>query len=247
MIYLTGDTHGSFGRFSKKCFDAENGDFLIICGDFGGIWDGSKNDRYWINWLSEKKYTVLFIDGNHENYDLLNSYPVSEWNGGSVHKITDKLIHLMRGQVYTIEGHSFFTMGGAASHDIKDGILDKDASGFQARKRMLTKRGARFRINRVNWWREELPSEEELIQGREVLAANNNCVDVILTHCAPTSVHIGLKPEYNADRLTDFHEEVCTSCNFKAWFFGHYHDDRDLGNKMTLLYKKIVRLDEYLK
>ena len=123
MIYLTGDTHGSFGRFSKKCFDAESGDFLIICGDFGGIWDGSKNDRYWINWLSEKKYTVLFIDGNHENFDLLNSYPVSEWNGGSVHKITDKLIHLMRGQVYTIEGHRFFTMGGASSHDIKDGIL----------------------------------------------------------------------------------------------------------------------------
>ena len=34
----------------------------------------------------------------------------------------------MRGQVFEIEGKTFFTMGGAASHDIQDGILDPAVS-----------------------------------------------------------------------------------------------------------------------
>ena len=39
MIYITGDTHAEFKRFSKKVFDATENDYVIICGDFGGVWD----------------------------------------------------------------------------------------------------------------------------------------------------------------------------------------------------------------
>ena len=98
-------------------------DYVIVTGDFG-IWDKSKEQKYWLEWLSKKTFTVLFVDGNHENFDLLNSYPVKTWNGGKVHVIKDNILHLMRGQVFQIEGHSFFTFGGARSHDIIDGILD---------------------------------------------------------------------------------------------------------------------------
>ena len=49
---------------------------------------------------------MLFIDGNHENFDKLNSYPVETWCGGKVHKIRNNVIHLMCGEVYCIEGNT---------------------------------------------------------------------------------------------------------------------------------------------
>ena len=97
MIYITGDTHGEFERFGSNCFDAAKGDYVIICGDFGNLWDNSNSEKYWRKWLREKAFTVLFIDGNHENFDMLSAYPVTEWNGGKAHKIADNIIHLMRG------------------------------------------------------------------------------------------------------------------------------------------------------
>jgi len=70
MIYLTGDIHASHGieRLSDKGFPEQNGltksDYVIICGDFGCVWDGGKQDQYWQDWLQEKPFTTLFVDGN---------------------------------------------------------------------------------------------------------------------------------------------------------------------------------------
>lgn len=38
MICVTGDTHGEFERLGSKHFPGGPGDYLIICGDFGGVW-----------------------------------------------------------------------------------------------------------------------------------------------------------------------------------------------------------------
>ena len=78
MIYITGDTHAEFNRFSRKNFDATENDYVIICGDFGGVWDESSYQKYWLDWLGAKPWTTLFVDGNHENYDLLATYPVEQ-------------------------------------------------------------------------------------------------------------------------------------------------------------------------
>ena len=106
-IYVTGDCHGSFSRFDTKNFkqqkDMDKEDYVIICGDFGGIWSTdaeNRQDKYWLEWLENKSFTTLFVDGNHENFDRLNSYPIEVWNGGKVHKIKSSIIHLMRGQVF---------------------------------------------------------------------------------------------------------------------------------------------------
>ncbi len=57
MIFVTGDTHGEFERFSSKNFPEQRGmtkdDYVIICGDFG-IWEDSPSERYWYKWLSDK-------------------------------------------------------------------------------------------------------------------------------------------------------------------------------------------------
>lgn len=74
MIYITGDTHGGFQRFGSKYFPQQTqmgrNDYMIICGDFGGLWDGGQKDQHWLDWLAEKPFTTLFVDGNHENFDL---------------------------------------------------------------------------------------------------------------------------------------------------------------------------------
>lgn len=69
--------------------------------------------------MDSQPWTILFVDGNHENFELLDDYPVSSWHGGKVHFIKESVIHLMRGQIYTIDGLTFFTFGGGYSCDIE--------------------------------------------------------------------------------------------------------------------------------
>lgn len=246
-IFITGDTHGDFTRFKKDIFyeqaELTKGDCVIITGDFGGIWDGSANERYWLDWLEKKSFTTLFVSGNHENYDLLSTFPVQEWHGGKVQFIRPSVIHLMRGQVYEIEGKRFFTMGGASSHDIQDGILEPDDPLFKKKCRRLDASGALYRVNHLSWWKEELPSEEEYRTAGYNLEMCGWAVDYIITHCCPTSVQETLGAGfYGADALTDFLEEVAQRCQFKGWFFGHYHNNSVVRDKFALLYEQIIKL-----
>ena len=134
MVYVTGDCHGNFQRFGMKYLPGQKvmdrDDYIIVCGDFG-FWSDTPEEEYWLDWLEKKPFTILWADGNHENFARLNELPVHEWHGGKVHFIRPHVIHLMRGQMYNIEGHTFFTMGGAQSHDIEDGILDPEAADFK--------------------------------------------------------------------------------------------------------------------
>ena len=52
MIYITGDCHAEFHKLNKENFPEQKEmtkeDYVIICGDFGGVWDAeqeSKNER----------------------------------------------------------------------------------------------------------------------------------------------------------------------------------------------------------
>ena len=110
MIYITGDTHGDFSRFKDSTTrKIKKGDTLIVCGDFGFIWNGSRAEKQILKKIGELRYTVAFIDGCHENFKLLEEYPELQWNGGTARSISGKLVHLKRGQVYNIEGKKFFT------------------------------------------------------------------------------------------------------------------------------------------
>jgi predicted phosphodiesterase len=138
MIYITGDTHGEFKhRFNMENFpeqkEMSKDDYVLICGDFGGVWDvgwESTHEKHWLDWFEERSYTLLFIDGNHENFDRLNGYPVKMWHGGKVHELRPHVLHLMRGQIFEIDRKKIFTFGGASSHDITCGILETDYLEF---------------------------------------------------------------------------------------------------------------------
>lgn len=243
-IFITGDTHGDYDirklnthNFSEQTFLTKD-DYLIIAGDFGCVWYGTKDvaercpdyeippshrayvgkDDYWLDWYNNKKFTTLFVDGNHENHALLDTYPVEEWNGGKIHRIRPSVIHLMRGQVFEIGGRTIFTMGGASS-------TDKE-----------------YRTENVSWWSRELPSKAEFEEARGNLAKHDNRVDYIITHCIGTRMMDSLGQMRAVDRLTDFLTEVDMIVDYKQWYFGHFHRDLKLDDRHTLLYQIVVEL-----
>lgn len=229
MIYLTGDTHGTIeiGKLSRANLAVERvepgeGDFVIILGDFGLVFapDGqSAEERWWLKWLDEKPWTTLVIDGNHENFARLNALPEEEWRGGRVHRVSESVLHLMRAQIFEIDGRSFFTMGGAASHD------------------------RQFRKEGRSWWPEELPSEEELARADAALDGCGRRVDYVLTHCAPTLVQGRINPTFLPDRLTEYLQHVRDTTAFHRWYFGHYHVDREYDDGFCALYDCVVPIE----
>lgn len=246
LIFITGDTHGDFTRFNSSNFPEQKqmtkDDYVIISGDFG-IWQDTPREQYWLAWLNAKPFTTLFVDGNHSNFDRLYQMPVSEWHDGQVHFVRDNVIHLMRGQVFEIAEKRFFTMGGAASHDISDGILEPGDPNFTHKRQALDRQRALYRVNHVSWWKEEMPNEKEYETARRNLDACDWQVDYIITHCCPSSiVDIISGGLYQPDPLTDFFEEVRNRCDFDYWFFGHYHDNRIIERKYIMLYEQIVEI-----
>lgn len=250
MIYITGDCHQNFERFNMSIFPEQKemtkDDFVIICGDFGGVWskgEESKEETMLMDWLDCKSFTTLFVDGNHENFDRLYDYPVEVWHGGNVHKIRPSVIHMMRGQVFEIDSKSIFTFGGARSHDIDGGILEPDDPDYKKKKKELDQGRRPYRINHVSWWQQELPSTEEMEEGRKNLAAHGNKVDFIVTHCCSSSTQILLGGSmYKPDIETTYLEEIRQTTNFKKWFFGHYHGNRNVNAEEILLYEQIIRI-----
>ena len=250
MIYVTGDCHQIFERFNISIFPEQNemtkDDYVIILGDFGGVWNKDKEsdeETMLMDWLDCKSYTTLFIDGNHENFDRLYAYPVEEWHGGKVHMIRPSVIHLMRGQVFDIDGASFFSFGGASSHDIDGGILEPDDPDFKKKRKELNKGILPYRINHISWWKEELPSQEEMDEGRRNLEAHGNSVDFIITHCCASSTQALLgRGFYTTDIETKYLEEIRQTVKFKKWFFGHYQDNKNVNAEEILLYEQIIRI-----
>ena len=225
VIYLTGDTHIPYDirKLSVKKFPQQKkltkDDYIIISGDFGGIWNNGEEELYWRKWLNERPFTTLFIDGNHENFDLLNNaFDVTYWNGGKIHKINDSIIHLMRGQVYNIEGMKIFTMGGGESVDRESRTLGK------------------------TWWKEELPSESEYCEARENLEKVNWKVDYIITHTASMEMMVKMEELKENNSLTCFLNELESKISFRHWYFGHFHRDEMVDEAHTVVYQKIILL-----
>lgn len=249
MIFVTGDIHGDPSRFNSHDFPGQKemtkDDYLIILGDFGLVWDyegENRTEKWWLDWLNDKPFTTLFIDGNHECFDRLYKYPVKEWNGGKVHEIRPSVLHLMRGEIFNLNGKTIFAFGGASSHDVWDGILDpvEDAKLIKKWRHDYTKV---FRIKGMSWWKEELPTDEEMDWGEENLKRHGNSVDFILSHTPSASIIAMLgHGRYEQDVLTNYLEDVRCNTEYTRMFSGHMHMDKQINDKDILLYKQIVRI-----
>lgn len=256
MVFITGDCHSDVGRlsvnsfFEQKEMNNQEENYVIILGDFGLVWnrnEESASEKWWLDWLENKPFTTLFVDGNHENFDRLYQYPIKEWHGGKVHEIRPHILHLMRGEVFDIEGKKFFAFGGASCHDILDGVLDPDDfdtyDDFREVWKRWDKDGKMFRVKGFSWWERELPTEEEMQNGINNLEKHNWKVDYILSHTPSASVISLLGHGYYVqDRLTKYLEDIRSKIDYKRMFSGHMHMNKAVNEKDILLYEQIIRI-----
>ncbi len=258
MIYLTGDCHGDFHRFARRqreklSVEPGEGDQVIVCGDLGLLWAKDREFEYHLKWLSGLPFTILWVQGNHENYNMIAEYPLEQWQGGRVrHIVRDKIILLERGQIFHMEGKSFFTFGGASSHDIQGGILDRSSPDFRKDRKRAVRSGLPYRIRNESWWEQELPTDAEMREGMDNLSEAGFSVDYVITHCLSGSMQdqlgslYGDDPRtYEPDILTDYFEELEKQIRYRCWFCGHYHINLELDEKHVILYKDIVCLDDF--
>ena len=231
MILITGDTHADIDTHKlensvlEQVYNLDDITYIIICGDFGGIWDVNKSsdrEKHLLNWYAKKPWITLFIDGNHENHDRLDTLPMSEMFGGIVGVVNDKIFHLKRGEVYTIEDQPFFTFGGGESID-------------KAR-----------RVEFQSWWSQEIPNTTDIHNGLNNLAAVDNTVDYVITHTVYTKAYNDiLIGDYKLNDPTypilDMFENIIT---YKKWYASHFHFDIEVYNNLKILYNKVIRVGE---
>ncbi len=229
-VFVTGDIHGALDIHKLSASEFPFGatltkdDLLIVAGDFGLVWNYGAEELWWRDWLDKRPWTTLFVDGNHENHQALASLPEVEWHGGHVHVVTPSILHLMRGYVFDIEGSSIFVMGGGTS-------IDKAS-----------------RIAGESWWPQEMPSEEEYARATAQLEAHAWQVDYVITHeCSSSTIpalYEGI-PWQGPDELTDWFDMLEHNLLFKAWYFGHHHQDIYIPDDHRCLFYDIVRLGEF--
>lgn len=226
MIYITGDTHGlqdtgKINKFIKNTYVTEK-DILIILGDCGIIWYGDSRDEKTIRYYNMLPFgKILFIDGNHDNHAALSAMTVSEWMGGKTHQIDQKIFHLMRGQVYQIEGETFFTFGGNRSAD-------------------------RYRRTEgIDWWKEELPANSDFEEAEKNLALVRYKVDYVLTHGTGSGFpylkrYWLFEKNYSNGVWENRFFNLIRKIDYSKWYTGHYHIDLIVKEEKTeFLYQTI--------
>lgn len=221
MIYVTGDTHGYYDETIYRLRDTKigKGDTLIICGDFGFVWN-DVSSRICLKHLQKEEFDIAFVDGNHEDFDELEQFPVIEWNGGKAHQVGTNIFHLMRGEIFSIEGKTFYAFGGAYS-------VDKG-----------------MRQPHISWWQQELPTNEDYNNGKKHLEAVNYKVDYVLSHTIPYSIicRLGKIPDAHDQELTGHFEWLKNNLEFKRWFAGHFHVDKDIDN-VSVLFDRVLPIE----
>jgi UDP-2,3-diacylglucosamine pyrophosphatase LpxH len=223
MVFVTGDKHGDLTEIIDfvQRFELNKDDSIIVLGDMGMCWRKDKKDlKYNVDlWTVRGNGVKLyFIDGNHENFRILNSLPIEN----NMHKVADNIYHLLRGQVYEFEGKKILTMGGA---DSVDWFL---------------------RTKNLDWWEEETISQEDIDRvpaGHYDYVLTHCCPRNVFEENKVYLITLGRidqdKVNHNSeDKLQQLFEKI----TFNHHYFGHYHIDKDLDGNHTCLYNEFREL-----
>lgn len=214
MILITGDIHGDLSRFKdKRLKKLKKSDALIICGDFGFIWDGSKREKHILKKLGRRRYNVLFVEGSHENFEELEKYETEEWCGGLTRKISGNLRQLIRGNVFEIAGKTVFAFGGGKSDDNSDPLKMKY----------------------------EVPTKDELEAADKRLSEYGGNIDFVVSYEPPQTIAEFLTGgEPQADKIGAYLEEKKKNLGFKHWFFGKFHITKHIPTRFTAVFDSVI-------
>ena len=221
--FLKGDIHGNLFEvidFINR-FNLGKNDNIIILGDCGIAWRKDKKDlaqniKLWNECGNGVK--LYFIDGNHENFNILNSLPIENNMG----KIADNIYHLRRGQVYEFENKKILVCGGADS-------IDKYR-----------------RIENFTWWKEEAISQEtidDIPAGHYDYVLTHCCPRSVFEK---NRIYLSTLQFLDENKINhsseDMLEQLKNKITFDHWFFGHYHINRNLDEKFTCLFEDFMEV-----
>lgn len=214
MVYLISDLHGEFdfAGLNRYLEIAGKEDLLIILGDVGLQFEETEENRSFTQKFLAIDKKVAIIDGNHENFAYLNSFPEEEWNGGMVHRLTENIVYLKRGNIYQIQGKQIFVFGGCkSSPKWKEMGL---------------------------WYPGEEATEEECQVALRNLEKYQYQVDYILTHKYeqyPGNKNVCVRLQ----ELTRFLEE---NVRYTRWYAGHAHLNKQRDEKHYIVYDRLTLL-----
>lgn len=216
MIYIISDLHGdkNFKGLQEYLRIAEENDLLIVLGDIGLKFEDTAENHEFTNYFLNIKKNIAFIDGNHENFAYINSFPVDTWKSGTVNRLSEHIVHMKRGSVFEIEGKCFFAFGGCKS----------------------SPKWAEMGL----WYAGEEATEEECRYAYENLKKHNFKVDYVLTH-KYESGPVGPKTCINLMKLTEFIEG---NVAYRKWYSGHWHRREIVDAKHELVYDSLITVGE---
>ncbi|MBQ3842833.1 MAG: metallophosphoesterase [Ruminiclostridium sp.] len=220
MILITGDIHGDISRFSdKKIRKLKKGDCLIVCGDFGFVWDGSDKEKKLLKKLGKRRYNILFVEGAHDNLDELEKYPTEMWNGGLTRVISGNLRQLVRGNIFDIGGKRVFAFGGGRGEE----------------------NGGAAPCSEETASRYECPSEAEITGSDARLAAVSKTVDMIVSYEPPASIADFLGYGVTAaDGVGVYLDTVRHEIRFGIWYFGKHHINKTVPPRFMAVFDSVT-------
>ncbi len=208
---------------------------LFICGDFT---DNRKDTQpgeamKLPEYIKGLPYPVFFIDGNHEDYEVLKRLPsISEAEretllqnvGCSVDakmtkKAADGIYYVKRGSACKIDGFSMLLIGGSTT-------------------------GPGYKKNHPDIWQpdEDLTKEDEQ-HIEAALAKNHNTFNLVFTHTVPECMVKAWFPDKDRSVTNEILERVWHSISYQHWMFGHFHEDTDYPEHMHCLYNDVMLLE----
>jgi len=229
MIWITGDTHGSFVWLERFCREKNTttADVMIILGDAGINYFGPAEDDVLKRMLARLPITLLCIHGNHERRpESLQYYNEQEWHGGKVYveERYPNTLFAKDGEVYDLNGKKAIAIGGAYS-------IDKA-----------------WRVEGQSWWADEQPSPEIKARVEQALEQLNWQIDIVLTHTTPLKyepieVFLPGIDQSKVDKRTEaWLDSIETRLEYGRWYCGHYHTEKKI-DRLQIMFNDYAALE----
>lgn len=231
-IFVKGDCHGDLNFLKSWCEanQTTKEDYLVLCGDVGLNYFLNKEENKKKYQISNCPITLICVHGNHEERPKNISSYKFEYNENLKCNVwyEEEYPNILFPQdgIVEILGYKCLVLGGAYS-------VDKY-----------------YRIYRnLTWFPEEQMSEEDKERILKILEKENS-FEYIFSHTVPLIYEKELEDlflpginQYEVDKsMEEFLSVAHNQIEFKHWFFGHFHDNFDLTDKVTILYNNIVEL-----
>lgn len=223
-LFVSGDCHQDYDwhKLTTQCFpeqkNLDRNDVVILMGDIGLCWDGSKQDRYIQKWHEDKNYTTFCVRGNHDNADLIKQLPLVDKFDGKAYQVSPHVFYAKTGELYNICGYKCLVINGADSMD-----------------RWRRKEG-------VDWWAEETISHEDIVKAKFKLAEIDYKYDFLFSHTGGSYNAIAINPSFEPTQSDRELDEIIRISDFRCQYFGHYHVDKITFNKSHCLYNNVYEI-----